>query len=57
MISPCIKVCKINPANNLCLGCGRTIKEISDWANLKINEKENILLNLKNRLVTEKQFK
>lgn len=30
--SPCIQVCSMDPRSGLCLGCGRTIEEISGWA-------------------------
>lgn len=29
--SPCIGVCKIDPAHKLCVGCGRSVDEIMDW--------------------------
>jgi uncharacterized protein len=29
--SPCISVCTINPASQLCDGCLRTLDEIADW--------------------------
>lgn len=29
--SPCISVCRIDPADGLCVGCQRTIDEIADW--------------------------
>lgn len=29
--SPCIGVCKIDPAHKLCAGCGRSVDEIMDW--------------------------
>ena len=31
VISPCVSVCRIDD-NNMCEGCGRTIKEIREWA-------------------------
>ena len=31
--SPCIKVCVLD-ARNVCVGCGRTIDEITQWARL-----------------------
>ena len=31
VISPCVSVCRID-ADNVCEGCGRTIKEIRDWS-------------------------
>jgi len=29
--SPCISICRIDPADGLCVGCQRTIDEIADW--------------------------
>jgi len=47
--SPCINVCKIDRKTNVCMGCGRSIKEISDWTDMDHKKKENLLLNLKDR--------
>ena len=30
--SPCINVCRMNPATGLCEGCLRTINEIASWS-------------------------
>lgn len=30
--TPCIKVCKVCPMTRMCIGCYRTISEITDWA-------------------------
>jgi predicted Fe-S protein YdhL (DUF1289 family) len=32
--SPCTKICTIDPRSKLCLGCGRTLTEIAEWASL-----------------------
>ena len=32
--SPCIKVCTLDAAGELCLGCFRTLDEIGRWAQL-----------------------
>lgn len=32
--SPCIKLCVIHPAAKICMGCFRTIDEISGWSRL-----------------------
>ena len=32
--SPCIGVCTINPDDQTCLGCFRTLDEISNWPTL-----------------------
>ena len=29
-VSPCRQVCKLN-RDDVCVGCGRTIKEITEW--------------------------
>lgn len=32
--SPCINVCELDEALAMCIGCGRTIEEISKWPEL-----------------------
>ncbi|MAN47450.1 MAG: hypothetical protein CMF04_14775 [Hyphomonas sp.] len=32
--SPCIKVCAVDAATGLCLGCGRTLPEIGKWVSM-----------------------
>lgn len=32
--SPCVKLCVIHPEERLCVGCMRTIEEISGWSRL-----------------------
>jgi len=32
--SPCISVCRIDPASGLCEGCLRTLDEIAAWGSL-----------------------
>lgn len=44
--SPCIGVCQLDPANNLCRGCGRTIAEIAAWPDLADDERRAILARL-----------
>ena len=51
--SPCIKVCEIDPKNNICMGCGRTMKEISNWINMSDLEKEKLIFDLKDRVNKE----
>ena len=31
IVSPCIQVCAVDGETSLCLGCGRTLKEIGGW--------------------------
>ena len=51
--SPCLNICKIDPKSNLCIGCRRNIKEISNWVSMNDDEKHNLLLNLKDRVIEE----
>ena len=43
MISPCIKVCAIDPETRLCSGCGRTLTEIASWAGYSEEERQRIM--------------
>ena len=47
--SPCIGKCQIDEKTSYCLGCFRTIEEISAWASYSYKEKENILKLLSKR--------
>lgn len=40
--SPCQKICVIHPASGYCIGCLRTIGEISDWSKLSQTDREQI---------------
>ena len=56
--SPCKNVCELDPNTGFCLGCNRSIDEITNWSQKNDKEKieiikktENIdLLKKKNRL-------
>ena len=41
--SPCIKVCSMDAATGLCVGCLRTIDEIAGWVELSDPERAAIL--------------
>lgn len=42
-LSPCINVCALDSGNRLCLGCFRSIDEISLWSRISNDERLNIL--------------
>jgi uncharacterized protein len=44
--SPCIGVCRLDPATQLCAGCGRTIAEIVAWPDLPEAERRAIVARL-----------
>ena len=47
--TPCIKVCIVDGASGLCLGCHRTLPEIARWGALTDTERAEITLALPDR--------
>lgn len=47
--SPCIDVCRMDPASGLCEGCLRTIDEIAHWGAADENYKRAVWQELKRR--------
>lgn len=41
--SPCINICKMDADNGLCLGCFRTIEEITRWSRIDDEQRAHIL--------------
>ena len=48
--TPCTKVCTVDPASGLCIGCGRTLAEIGGWTLLTAQERRDIMATLPARL-------
>ena len=48
--TPCIKVCAVSGRTGLCIGCGRTLKEIADWGAMSETERRAIMAGLPARL-------
>jgi predicted Fe-S protein YdhL (DUF1289 family) len=48
--SPCVRTCVIDPQSKFCMGCGRTLHEISYWTRYTCDERRHILLQLSARL-------
>lgn len=44
--SPCVKVCVIHPEARLCIGCHRSIEEITAWSRLAPEERQRIMAGL-----------
>jgi len=40
--SPCISVCDIDEASELCVGCWRTIEEITCWSTLSEAQRDDV---------------
>jgi hypothetical protein len=47
--SPCVKVCVVHPAARLCVGCLRSIDEISRWGAMTAVERARVLADLPGR--------
>lgn len=49
-LTPCIRLCVVDPASGLCQGCGRTVSEIAAWSGLADAERRRIMAELPDRL-------
>ena len=49
IVSPCNDVCTPDPESGLCVGCGRTQYEISNWFTFSTKMKKKVLKELKVR--------
>lgn len=47
--TPCVKVCVVDGASGLCLGCFRTLAEIGGWSGLTDAERARIMGELEGR--------
>lgn len=48
--TPCIKVCTVDRTSGLCVGCGRSLDEIAEWADLSAAARRRIMAELPARL-------
>ncbi len=46
MKSPCVKVCVMDPQRGVCLGCCRTLLEITAWGDMSDAERESVMAGL-----------
>jgi predicted Fe-S protein YdhL (DUF1289 family) len=46
--SPCVNICRLD-AQNLCIGCRRTLSEIAEWSHASDARRLEILSSLKTR--------
>jgi uncharacterized protein len=44
--SPCVKICVIHPEARLCIGCRRTIAEISAWSRMTPEVRQSVMAEL-----------
>ena len=41
--SPCVGVCRLDPRSGFCLGCQRSLDEISSWSRISPNEQRRVV--------------
>lgn len=49
--SPCIDVCRMDPVRDVCIGCFRSLQEISAWSSMSVEQKHAVLAELPARRV------
>jgi predicted Fe-S protein YdhL (DUF1289 family) len=42
-ITPCISICTIDAATNMCIGCKRTRDQIKNWPNMTFEDRMEIM--------------
>jgi predicted Fe-S protein YdhL (DUF1289 family) len=47
--SPCIKVCQMDPARGVCIGCCRTLDEIGRWGGMTDSQRTTVMEQLPQR--------
>ena len=52
IVSPCTRLCAMDPVTRLCAGCGRTLDEIANWLNYDNNRRRRIMAALAERMAT-----
>jgi predicted Fe-S protein YdhL (DUF1289 family) len=50
ILSPCVRFCTLDPAGEICVGCGRTLDEIGRWLTYTDAERRAIMADLPARL-------
>lgn len=50
IVTPCVKVCAVDGASGLCLGCLRTLTEIAEWGRLTPARRDEIMAELPDRV-------
>ncbi len=51
--SPCVRTCVIDQHSTFCIGCGRTLHEISYWTRYTREERQRILQQLPARQIID----
>jgi hypothetical protein len=52
--SPCVNICMLDAQTETCVGCGRTIEEISRWSTMTPADRSRVMSELPARLAASK---
>ncbi|HEY4141752.1 MAG TPA: DUF1289 domain-containing protein [Pseudolabrys sp.] len=52
--SPCVNICMLDARTETCVGCGRTIDEISRWSTMTPADRSRVMSELPARLAASK---
>ena len=55
VLSPCVKVCALDPRSGYCVGCYRTIDEVANWVEMSAEDKRTVLERVARRRVLESE--
>jgi len=48
--TPCTRICTLDPRSEHCIGCGRSLQEITQWTRLSADERSRVMQRLPERL-------
>jgi predicted Fe-S protein YdhL (DUF1289 family) len=48
--TPCVNICTLDARAGRCLGCGRTVDEITRWSRMDASERARVMAELPTRL-------
>jgi predicted Fe-S protein YdhL (DUF1289 family) len=55
--TPCVNICLLDQEAGTCIGCGRTLAEIAQWAAMSDAERRAIMTELPARMASFEQVK
>jgi uncharacterized protein len=55
--TPCINICLLDEETGACVGCGRTLTEIAQWAAMNDAERRAVMVALPGRMARLEQAK
>jgi predicted Fe-S protein YdhL (DUF1289 family) len=48
--SNCVKLCKLDARKEFCIGCGRSLRDIGDWAKATNDQRRDIISRAEKRV-------